>query len=353
MQHLIQQSKPSYAIVGSAGSLLSALMPNHARLAASTCRPPDIRIAAGAPSEKISAGSYTSTDPFNSPQVAYCFIYVLPLYAWNATRPSPTRSRDAPEAIRARIRAVTFSTTVCSVLTLLILQFLDASPLSPLHLMGYWPVDLFTSAKAVFLTALLFAGPLFENLVIDGEWREWTRLDPLKRVWADWPTWRNLVAGPVTEECLFRSAAVPLLLVMDSNVTSVIYLSPLVFGIAHVHHFYEFRITHPHVSLPAAVVRSVIQFSYTYLFGIYATFIFIRTGSLPAVILIHTFCNYMGLPRVWGQLEPYWLPQEGNPRSATVAMLTVAYYIILVGGLVGWWRNLFYLTDSPMRLVDL
>jgi prenyl protein peptidase len=140
---------------------------------------------------------------------------------------------------------------------------------------------------------------------------------------------------------------------MDSNVTSVIYLSPLVFGIAHVHHFYEFRITHPHVSLPAAVVRSVIQFSYTYLFGIYATFIFIRTGSLPAVILIHTFCNYMGLPRVWGQLEPYWLPQEGNPRSATVAMLTVAYYIILVGGLVGWWRNLFYLTDSPMRLVDL
>jgi prenyl protein peptidase len=126
--------------------------------------------------------------------VAYCFIYVLPLYAWNATRPSPTRSRDAPEAIRARIRAVTFSTTVCSVLTLLILQFLDASPLSPLHLMGYWPVDLFTSAKAVFLTALLFAGPLFENLVIDGEWREWTRLDPLKRVWADWPTWRNLVA---------------------------------------------------------------------------------------------------------------------------------------------------------------
>jgi prenyl protein peptidase len=130
--------------------------------------------------------------------VAYCFVYVLPLYASAATRPSPTRSRDAPEAIRARIRAVSFSTAACSVATLLILFCLDVDRFSPWHLMGYWPVNLVSSAKAVFLTALLFAGPLFECLVVDGEWQQWLRLQPIQHVWSDWPAWRNLVAVRLT-----------------------------------------------------------------------------------------------------------------------------------------------------------
>jgi prenyl protein peptidase len=278
---------------------------------------------------------------------------VLPLYASAATRPSPTRSRDAPEAIRARIRAVSFSTAACSVATLLILFCLDVDRFSPWHLMGYWPVNLVSSAKAVFLTALLFAGPLFECLVVDGEWQQWLRLQPIQHVWSDWPAWRNLVAGPVTEECLFRSAAVPLLLLAGSSPTQIIFISPLVFGLAHVHHFYEFRITHPDVPLPAAVARSVLQFSYTSLFGMYATFIFVRTASLPAVILIHTFCNYMGLPRVWGRLEPYWAYCDGaSARPASSVVWTVVYYVFLVGGLTGWCRNLYSLTESPMALIN-
>ncbi|KAI9147916.1 hypothetical protein HJFPF1_11734 [Paramyrothecium foliicola] len=285
--------------------------------------------------------------------VAYCLIYVLPLYASAATRPSPTRSRDAPEAIRARIRAVSSSTAVCSIITLLLLHSLEVSPLSPLHLMGYWPIGLIPSTKALFLTALLFAGPLFECLVIDGEWQEWVRLQPLKHVWSDWPTWRNMVAGPVTEECLFRSAAVPLLLVAGSSVARTIFLSPLVFGLAHLHHFYEFRITHPHVPLIAAIARSVLQLSYTSLFGMYATFIFVRTGSLAAAILIHTFCNYMGLPRVWGSLEPYWIPQGGKSQGVPLATWTIIYYVLLVGGLISWWKNLYSLTESSMALVKL
>ena len=131
-------------------------------------------------------------------QIAYCLIYVLPLYTSVATRPSPTRSRDAPEAIRARIRAVSFSTAACSIATLLILSYYNVESFSPWHLMGYWPIDLVSSAKAVFLTALLFAGPLFECLVIDGEWQQWLRLQNLTYLWNDWPAWRNLVAVRLT-----------------------------------------------------------------------------------------------------------------------------------------------------------
>lgn len=157
--------------------------------------------------------------------------------------------------------------------------------------------------------------------------------------------------GPITEECLFRSAAVPLLLLAGNGLSSTVFLSPLVFGVAHVHHFYEFRVTHPGVPLVAAIARSVLQFSYTYLFGIYATFIFLRTGSLLAVILVHSFCNVMGLPRVWGLIEPYWLPEGTN--NGTVKAHTGVYYLLLFGGMFSWWQGLYALTSSSMALADL
>ena len=137
---------------------------------------------------------------------------------------------------------------------------------------------------------------------------------------------------------------------------STVFLSPLVFGIAHVHHYYEFRVTHPHVPITAAMARSFIQFSYTYLFGVYATFIFLRTGSLLAVATVHAFCNSMGLPRVWGRVEPYWyswddLSDPSNRQS--LRLWTGLYYFLLFGGLFAFCRGLYPLSRSPLALVDL
>ncbi|KAH6893604.1 hypothetical protein B0T10DRAFT_278092 [Thelonectria olida] len=283
--------------------------------------------------------------------IVYTLVYVIPLYFSAATRPSSTRSRDAPEAIRARIFVVSLSTAVCSLVTLGLLSSQPQQQRTPLHLMGYWPPGTTEAARALWLTALLFAGPLYESLVIDGAVHQWLTLEPLKELWVDWPTWRNMVAGPVTEECLFRSAAVPLLLRAGTSLSGTIFLSPLVFGLAHLHHFYEFRITHSQTPLPIAIARSLLQLSYTSLFGAYATFLFLRTGSLLAVVLVHTFCNCMGLPRVWGSLEPYWLI---DPSSTAISRktYTAVYYILLVGGLVVWWKNLYSLTETPMALTE-
>ncbi|KAJ6782906.1 hypothetical protein PWT90_04895 [Aphanocladium album] len=279
--------------------------------------------------------------------LAYSIIYVLPLYGSDATRPSPTRSRDDPAAIRARVRAVTLSTTACSVVTLITLWYMSKHH-PALYLMGYWPVRLVESAKVLLLTAILFAGPLYESLFIDGDWRYLG--SGLQHLWQSWPDWRNIVAGPVTEECLFRSAVVPLLVLANASPTSIIFLSPLVFGGAHVHHFYEFRLTNPEIAIYAAVARTVIQLAYTSVFGAYVTFLFLQTGSLLAVVLVHAFCNSLGLPRVWGYMEPYWLPI--NTSKAALLKWTIPYYIFLVGGLVYWWRSLYSLTDSPLGLLS-
>ncbi|ATY58594.1 prenyl ase Rce1 [Cordyceps militaris] len=278
--------------------------------------------------------------------LAYSVIYVLPLYLSEATRPSPTRSRDDPAAIRARVRAVTLSTIACSVVTLITICCLSQQH-PALFLMGYWPIRLIESAKALLLTAVLFAGPLYENLFIDGDWRHLG--SGLRHLWQSWPTWRNIVAGPVTEECLFRSAVVPLLVLAKANTPSIIFLSPLVFGVAHMHHFYEFRLTNPGVPIYAAVARTIIQLTYTSVFGAYVTFLFLQTGSLLAVVLVHAFCNCLGLPRVWGYMYPYWLPI--NATKGTLLKWTIPYYIFLVGGLLYWRQNLHSLTESPLGLL--
>ena len=126
------------------------------------------------------------------PKVIYCCIYVLPLYLTAATRPLLGRSRDAPEAIRPRILSVSISTAACSIVTWIVLSRRPDS--SPWRAMGYWPLGLTESATVLFLTALLFAAPLYEALFIDGAWRRWLQLEPVRQVWTDWPTWRNLVA---------------------------------------------------------------------------------------------------------------------------------------------------------------
>ncbi|EFQ28668.1 CAAX amino terminal protease [Colletotrichum graminicola] len=285
--------------------------------------------------------------------VVYTAIYVLPLYISPASRPSPTLSRDDPAVIRTRITSVLFSTGVCSALTYVILARLPdgALPFGPLHAMGYWPLGIVESAACLALTVTLFAAPLYETLLIDGVWEDWRAFDPLVRVWTQWTTWRNIVMGPLTEEMLFRSASVPLLLCARMSLTQTIFMSPFIFGLAHVHHFYEFRINHPKVPLVAAVARSVIQFGYTSLFGAYATFLFLRSGSLLAIVLVHAFCNAMGLPRFWGAVEPYW-HAHGHYTQADSRKWTFVYYVFLLAGAFFWWRGLLPLTESSAALVS-
>ena len=96
------------------------------------------------------------------------------------------------------------------------------------------------------------------------------------------------------------------------------------------------------------------------------TFVFMRTGSLLSVILVHAFCNWMGLPRFWGRLEggesTVIGPDVGESKrsedkkapasSGKLGVLwTVAYYIFLVIGAVGWYKFLWRLTESKSALV--
>lgn len=101
----------------------------------------------------------------------------------------------------------------------------------------------------------------------------------------------------------------------------MIFWSPLLFGLAHVHHaidtFYAkggdwsaaksalfntctyLALFDVHRSLSCAVF----QLSYTSLFGFYASFLFLRTGSILPPITAHIFCNIMGIPMIGYELH--------------------------------------------------
>ncbi|KAK4247748.1 hypothetical protein C7999DRAFT_31823 [Corynascus novoguineensis] len=313
--------------------------------------------------------------------VLYALSYFVPFYLSSFTRPSPTLSRDAPSVIRARIRSVTLSCLACSAVTYVVISRAaggDTTPLEALHLLGLWPLALWDSLRVLYLTALLFAGPLYSYLIVERGWADWVRLEPVVEIWEEWTTFRNIVAGPVTEEVLFRSASIPLTLLARCSPTEIVFLTPVIFGLAHVHHFYEFRLTHPGVPAAAALLRSAFQLAYTTLFGAYATFLFLRTGSLLAVCIVHAFCNCMGLPQVWGRVEPVqtsatFVPvlmaaedvgeeaerqhpqhraevQRGKTSRPSI-MWTITYYVLLVAGAVLWYKNLWVLSESDHALI--
>ncbi|KKA29483.1 hypothetical protein TD95_001593, partial [Thielaviopsis punctulata] len=283
--------------------------------------------------------------------ILYTAVYVFPLYATKTTRPSRTLSRDSPQVIRSRIVSVALSTVLCNVASYIFISRISSwGRPDALAFMGYWPAGWSEAARTIALNSMLFAGPLFETLLIDGEWRTLVNGRAVAAVWSDWTTWRNIVVGPATEEALFRSAAVPLFVLAGISPVKTIFLTPVVFGLAHVHHFYEHRISYPNVPVVHSILRSAFQFAFTSLFGALATFFFLRTRSFLAVTLLHAQCNALGLPRLSGSVCPYWLPLNTPANSTSVRMWTAAYYVVLISGVVAWYKNLWTLSYSPQGL---
>jgi prenyl protein peptidase len=255
----------------------------------------------------------------------------------------------------------------------IIVHYGHADAHETLRLLGWWPIDPLDSLKTLLLCAILFVGPLFEEGIVEGHWKDWIRGRYFVETLSSWTGWRNLVAGPITEEIVFRSLLIPLHLLAKIAPKNIVFLTPLYFGIAHMHHLYEFRLTHPEVPILPAFLRTVFQFTYTSLFGFFAAFVFLRTGSVYAAIVAHSFCNWQGLPRVYGRVglgrgSPSAAPgakrsddRSDGERSRSASnngrdmslLWTTVYYLLLFVGAYGFYVELFPLTKSTNALVEL
>ncbi|XP_041949275.1 CAAX prenyl protease 2 isoform X1 [Alosa sapidissima] len=151
----------------------------------------------------------------------------------------------------------------------------------------------------LLLTMMLFLGPLVQ-LVVESpkgilfEIKMRCNLRCLSLCVRDLKWMRNHIVAPLTEELVFRACMLPVL-VPCTGPTAAIFICPLFFGVAHFHHITE-QLRSGCDTWGDILITAVFQFAYTYVFGIYSAFIFIRTGHLLAPVLCHSFCNCMGFP---------------------------------------------------------
>lgn len=132
-------------------------------------------------------------------QITYTILYVLPFYLSSTTRPSPTLSRDNPVVIRTRISFVAISVLFSSITTIYVITICAGATLGEvLRFLGWYPISILEVAKVLFLTSLLFAGPLFESGFLESRWREWIQGHSLQEILSSWIGFRNFIAvGPL------------------------------------------------------------------------------------------------------------------------------------------------------------
>lgn len=139
--------------------------------------------------------------------------------------------------------------------------------------------------------------------------------------------WRNYLVSPFTEEFVFRSCMLPLLVSSRFSLGSCICITPLFFGLAHLHHIIEgYKLaTQP---LKRLVMQHLFQFLYTYIFGLYSSYLFLRTGNMMASFFSHAFCNLMGFPNINELLNEF----DGRTRNrligAYVAGFVVFFFLV-------------------------
>lgn len=311
-------------------------------------------------------------------------FFVAPFYLSPTLRTSSLNSRDSPTVIKARVRAVALTCLASTVVAVYVLvSYGHASPRDVLRLFAVWPINLIDCAKTLCLLAVLFVGPLYESIIVDGIWTEWSFAYIADKFFADLRCFRNHVVAPWAEEWVFRSLFISLYLLAKVSPTRIVFLTPIVFGAAHIHHIFEFvrDNSKPGRNIPfgkvllIGIARSFFQFAYTSLFGFFAAFVYLRTGNVFATITAHTFCNIMGFPRVTGKVGQHaddyaadvtpdvaqgkrddtidkataQAASPTGPRNLGVGW-SVVYYCLMLAGSYGFYTLLWPLTESPNAL---
>jgi len=280
--------------------------------------------------------------------------YVLPLYLTKFTRLSfsknpqnnVTRSkdpskrwRDDPAVIKARLLSVSASTIASVYLMHYISVAVQSDPLktgwdtTAVHL-GFSLCK--SNLPAHFVTPALFLGPLYARYL--GQWHpfmtNWSKRDLL-----NWVGIRNYVAGPISEELVWRSCIICAYRLAGASNKFLIFFTPLTFGSAHLHHAWETYNMHGRTTqaLRRAIFSALFQFTYTTLFGFHSAFLFLRTSSLIPAITSHVFCNIMGFPTL--QYELRWYPH----RRRQIILAYCAGVVLYIYGMRAWTSQ----QDSP------
>ncbi|KIY71377.1 Abi-domain-containing protein [Cylindrobasidium torrendii FP15055 ss-10] len=259
------------------------------------------------------------------------------------------RGRNHPDVIRARLTAAGLATAVSCCICYYVLGLLESeldSGIVAIHtaerlgFASYHPILSHLVAPVLFLGPL-YAMYLYEDLPFQSNWSK----EKFTRDYVNLIGFRNFVAGPFTEEVVFRACILFAYHLCGASRTKMIFVAPLWFGVAHLHHGWDVynRLGRTKRALQVAVLQVAFQFIYTTLFGFHCSYLFLRTGSIYPSLTAHVFCNIMGLPMPTSEARAF--PRRKSFIFA-VYILGILGYIFTI---TRWTQNdnsLYWLGDE-------
>ncbi|KAI1714249.1 CAAX protease self-immunity domain-containing protein [Ditylenchus destructor] len=212
--------------------------------------------------------------------------------------------RNDPRSVKRRFAAVACNNVLALSVTWWLLKQSYADPFNQMgfRLSGILSASLFPTT----LTALVYLGTWL-SMYFDGSFKSMLVFEEWKKSFQDILWIRHTIVAPVTEEFAFRACSA-VLVHHCFGWTAATFIAPLFFSISHFHHVLEDRKQGD--TLNESLLRRGFQATYTYLFGVYATVIFLHTGHILAAILSHSLCNNLGLPDL---NEIKYFPQKYRP----------------------------------------
>ncbi|CCM00632.1 uncharacterized protein FIBRA_02669 [Fibroporia radiculosa] len=185
------------------------------------------------------------------------------------------RWRNDPDVIRARVTAAGLSTVSSCVVVLGVvwafvgwdMKELPIALETTLTRLGF-DTDLSLSQIVLpsLVTPVLYAGPLYAyflagRLPFQRSW-SWRRC--IAPIVTTWQGWRDFIVGPTTEEVVFRACTLAVYQLAGASVYMKIFLPPLLFGLAHVHHAWDKfnRFGRTKAAAQRAILETIFQLIY-------------------------------------------------------------------------------------------
>lgn len=100
---------------------------------------------------------------------------------------------------------------------------------------------------------------------------------------------RDYILAPFTEELVYRFILIRALMPCF-GAGSACLISSFLFGFSHFHHYLLDRFR------DRTLVASCCQFAFSFLFGIFAAFMYLKSTYLITPIVLHAICNLLTLP---------------------------------------------------------
>lgn len=201
--------------------------------------------------------------------------------------------RDDPQSIKRRFRGAFLSNLISIAVTAFYLKDYTADPFREMGLR--WDEMSKAITYPFILMNAFYLGQFVMNYIDMTLWHyidyyEW------RRCCMCWSWRRDIIVGPLTEEIAFRACSSTLMSYVYGP-TAAIFISPIPFAASHFHHIWDDqRKGH---SIAHSILHRGFQFCYTYIFGVFATYLQLTTKHFLVPVIAHAICNAQGLPQIW------------------------------------------------------